>query len=172
MRAYIMQNWKDLYGELATKLTDNINDLKWVDLWHNQINFLDDEHPFPTPAVFMSFRSGQVVDISDKVQNVQLQVDIFVFYETFLDTFKAAYNQADALGFLDLLDDINKQLHGSSGENYSSMRRVGFNPVDTGNSGNLYLVTYTCELIDHSAQPNWQEVEANEMEIERFIILD
>lgn len=165
-----MQNWRDLYGELATKLTTAIPDLKWVDLWHNQINFLDDEHPFPTPAVFLGFRSQSIEDISDKVQKVKLQVDVYVFYESFLDTFEGAYNKDAALGFLDIFDGINKTLHGSDGDNYTSMRRIAFSPIDTGNSGNLYLATYSCELFDISAQPTWVDAGAEEMIIERFTI--
>lgn len=165
-----MQNFQELYKELATKITDNIEAVNWVDLWNSQVYNLDDEHPFPAPAVFLAFRTNSTTDISDKVQNVQLQVDVFVFYETFLDTFKGAYNQEDALAFLDIMDAINKEFHGSAGTQYSSMRRVAFSPVDTGGAGNLYSITYTCELVDHSAQPNWQEVQADEMEIERFTI--
>ncbi|HCY81524.1 MAG TPA: hypothetical protein DHV22_07970, partial [Xanthomarina gelatinilytica] len=122
-----MQNWKNLYTELAEKLA-TIEELQWLDLWHNQINFLDDEHPFPTPAVFLSFRSLTISDASDKLQDVVAQVDAYVYYETFLDTFNGAYNQQDALAFLDLMDKVNAKLHASTGLNYSSMRRTAFNP--------------------------------------------
>lgn len=88
-----MQNFQTLYTELAKKLTDNINEIRWVDLWNSQVYNLEDEHPFPTPAVFLAFRTNQTSDIGNKVQQVRMQVDVFVFYETFLDTFKDAYNQ-------------------------------------------------------------------------------
>lgn len=78
-----MQFWTDLYKELATKITDNIPEVRWVDLWHNQVNFLEEEHPFPTPAVFLSFRSRELEDAGKKVQKVNLQVDFFLYYETF-----------------------------------------------------------------------------------------
>lgn len=145
-----MQNFKDLYIELAEKI-DNIQEVEWIDLWHNQISFLETEHPFPTPAVFLGFRANQIDDVGNKVQKVQLQVDVYLFYESFLDTYKDAWNQDDALGFLDTLDQINQTLHASQGENYSSMRRVGLDPIDTGGSGNLYRLAYTCELMDYSA---------------------
>lgn len=146
-----MQNFKDLYLELSDKLKTNIDAIEWIDLWHDQITFLETEHPFPTPAIFLGFRSNQMEDVGKKVQNVNLQVDVYVFYESFLDTFQGAYNQEDALQFLELLDNINKQLHASSGDNYSSMRRTSFAPVDTGGSGNLWLVSYQTTLIDYSA---------------------
>lgn len=145
-----MQNWKDLYLELANKITTNIAAIKWVDLWHNQINFLQEEYEFPSPAVFFAFRSNKIDDAGQKVQQINLQVDVFLFFETYADTHNGSINQADALAFLQAFDNINKTLHASSGTNYSSMRRIGFGPVDTGGSGNLYQVIYECLLTDYS----------------------
>lgn len=162
-----MQNFKDLYIELAEKL-DAIPEVKWIDLWHNQISFLETEHPFPTPAIFLGFRSLQIADLGNKVQNVQLQVEVYLFFESFLDTFKDAWNQEDALGFLNTLDAINKELHASHGQNYSAMRRTGLDPVDTGGSGNLYRLTYTCELIDYSAQKEYEEGGFKDVDVQPF----
>lgn len=168
-----MENWKSLYKELADKIADNVESIKWIDLWNSQVYNLEGEHPFPAPAVFLAFRSNSMQDIGGNVQKVILQVDVFLFYETFLDTFKGAYNQNAALEFLDSLDHINKLLHGSSGENYNSMSRVSFSPVDTGGSGNLYTVTYNCTLSDYSASTEWQHGSFADVEVEKkepFII--
>ena len=163
-----MQNFKKLYKELSEKLTTNIDDIRWVDLWNSQVYNLENEHPFPAPAVFLGFRSQSMSDAGTKVQNVTMQVDVFVFYETFLDTFKGAYNQNDALAFLDIMDQINKLFHGSSGDNYSSMRRMSFSPVDTGGAGNLWNITYSCTLIDYSAQEQWEEGGFKDLSVNRF----
>lgn len=162
----MMQNWRDLYQELATKIETNINAIRWIDLWHNQINFLEEEHPFPTPAVFLGFRANDIDDSGTKAQRVNLQIDIYLYYETFADTFAGSHNQDSALDFLKSLDEINSLLHGSSGENYSSMRRVGFNPVDTGDAGNLYQITYQCLLTDYSATKLYDEGSFNGIELQ------
>lgn len=163
-----MQNFKELYKELADKITDHIPEVRWVDLWNSQVYHLETEHPFPTPAVFLAFRSNQMTDLGQKVQNVNAQVDVFIFYETFLDTFKEAYNQQDALDFLDIMDKINQIFHGSAGENYSSMRRVGYSPVDTGGSGNLWSITYNATLMDYSAQKVYEEGGFKDVEVQPF----
>lgn len=152
-----MQNFKELYTELSNKITDHIPEVEWVDLWNSQVYHLETEHPFPAPAVFLAFRSNQMSDAGNKVQNVSMQIDVFVYYETFLDTYKGAWNQEDALSFLDLMDKLNELLHGSSGNNYSSMRRVAFSPVDTGGAGNLWSITYNAVLMDYSANPEYEE---------------
>lgn len=164
-----MQNWKDLYQELSEKL-NTIEEVRWIDLWNSQVYNLENEHPFPAPAIFLAFRGGATKDMGQKVQEVALQVDVFIFWETFLDTFKGAYNQADALKFLDTITAVNKILHGSSGEHYSSMRRVSFSPVDTMGAGNLFNVTYSCVLIDYSAQEEFEEGNFEDVNVNKFII--
>ncbi|CDF80585.1 conserved hypothetical protein [Formosa agariphila KMM 3901] len=162
-----MQDWKSLYKEHATLLTDKATAVRWIDLWHNQVNFLTTEHPFPTPAVFLSYRTLSTVDVSNKVQNVRVQVDVYLYYETFADTYRDSFNQDSALNFIDLMDTINAAFHGSEGENYSSMRRLGFAPVDTGNAGNLYRISYECTLMDYSAVKAYDDHEIKDLAIEQ-----
>lgn len=161
-----MQDWKELYLELAEKINE-IDGIKWIDLWHNQINFLEEEHPFPAPAVFISFRSQNIEDLSERIQKVGLQVEVYLFYETFADTYKDSVNQDSALAFIDLMGGIYAKLQGTSGDSYNSMRRVGFSPVDTGGAGNLYQMIFECELVDLSAKVAYEEAETTELDIER-----
>lgn len=162
-----LQGWHKLYQEIAKKITDNLTEINWVDLWHNQVGFLVEEHPFPTPAVFLNFRILNTEDLSEKVQKANVQVDVYYFYETFADTYQGAYNEADALTYLETLSDIHALFHASSSTHYSEMRRTSLNSVDTGSSGNLYLQTFTCNVIDISAEIKYNEVSPGELKIER-----
>lgn len=159
-----LQGWDKLYQELALKIKENINSINWIDLWHNQVGFLVEEHPFPTPALFMAFRILSVEDAGEKVQKVVLQIDMYYFYETFLDTYQGAYNEDDALDYLDNLTAIHKLFHGTSGENFSEMRRTGLAAVDTGSSGNLYKQTFNCATIDASALKEFNTIVPGELE--------
>lgn len=160
-----MENWQNLYLELAeilaapltvneqeiTALGGPQSPLRWIDLWHNQVNFLDEEREFPTPATFLSFRTAGVADLGEKVQQLTLQVDAYLFYETFADTFAGAYNQQDAVRFLAILDFIKGRLHATQGATYTAMRHTGFSPVDTGGAGNMYMLNFQCLIHDESA---------------------
>jgi len=146
-----LQNWKDIYLEISDKVKADIPEIRWIDLWHNQVNFLADEHPFPTPAVFINFRIRDTEDQGIKVQQAAVQIDLYLFYETFADTFDESLNRDDALAFLDTLTALHKLLHGTSGNTYSEMRRIGLAPVDTGNAGNLYQISFICNITDISA---------------------
>ena len=157
-----MSIFKDLYKELAEKISTGIETVKWVDLWHDQINFLEDEHPFPTPAVFLSFRVKDVEDLSQKIQLQDLQIDVYLFFETFTNTFHGGVNQDTALNFLDTLDELFKLLHGTEGEHYASMRRIaGTRPVSTGNAGNLYVTPFECVERDARAGDVIEDVDQN-----------
>lgn len=148
---------KELYTELCTLITTKVPAIKWIDLWHNQVNFLEQEHQFPAPAVFLNFRIVDAKDMGNKTQRVVLQVDVYLFYETFADTYHGSWNQGDALAFLDSLGDLFAILHGSEGATYSSMRRIGMSSVDTGSAGNLYLQPFSCQVIDYAATKEWDE---------------
>lgn len=172
-----MESWSDLYLEMAEILAADLSEeeidkfeilntlqgfenktpVNWIDLWHNQVNFLSEELNFPTPSVFFSYRTKQVDDMGEKIQQITLQIDCFLFYETFADTFQGSFNQEDAMRFLKILDFINSRFHGSSGNNYNSMRKIGFNPEDTGGAGNLYKIVFECIIRDESATQNVQE---------------
>ncbi len=171
-----MQNWKDLYLEHAEMIKADLAAVEWIDLWHNQVNFLEDEHPFNTPAIFLSYRTIQTDDVGQKVQKGRWQVDIRIFYETFADTYVDAVNQESALQFLNIAQGIYALFHGSNGTNYSSMRHIGFAPEDTGNAGNLYRISFECTLMDYSAVRNYAEHEINEIDVQQaddpYIIIE
>ena len=170
----MMQQWTDLYLELSNKINDNLHEIRWIDLWHNQVNFLETEHPFPTPAVFLAFRSKNIDDIGNNVQTLTIQIDVYLYFETFSDTYLGSHNQQSALDFLNHLTDIYSLLHGTSGENYSEMRRTDIHPVDTGNAGNLYRQVFECVLQDYAATKDYVDGSASDLIIEskenKFII--
>lgn len=165
-----MKNWKNLYLELANKIKAEIPAIEWIDLWHSQAYHLDEEHSFPTPAVFLAFRSNKMTNTAEKVQQITMQVDIFLFYETFSDTYHDGINQTEALAFLDNMEKINTLFHCSSGVEYSNMSRKSFSPVDTGGASNLYLMTYECLLVDYSAAIDYEEGTFADVEVKKFII--
>jgi hypothetical protein len=165
-----MEIWTDLYEEIANKIIKNIPAIKWVDLWHEQVQYLTTELPFPSPTIFIAFRLLDTEDKGQYIQNCNTQIDLYFFYETFGDTYKSrleedtfdatfdpsfneSFNRTSALEYLRTLTDIHKLLHGQSGDNYSSMRRVEMAREDSGGAGNLYRISYTCIVEDASAIP-------------------
>jgi hypothetical protein len=161
-----MENLKELYLEHEKRITDNIAEIKHVDLWSEQVGFLAEEQPFRSPAVFFSYRILETDDQGEKIQQLRLQVEIYLFYETFSETKRGSKRQGKALAFLDLLTRINACYHGSHGQYFSEMRRTGFNPVETGTANLLYVQRYECSVNDASAQAIFENLKFDNMKVE------
>lgn len=160
-----MKDLKNLYLEHENRITVNIPKIKTVDLWSEQVSFMAEEHPFKSPAVFFGYRILTADDQGEKEQQLRLQVDIYLFYETFADTNRGAKKQQIALDFLDLLTEINACFHGCHGEYFGEMRRTGFNPVETGGAGILYVQRYECSMLDDSASTLYKNMKFDNVEI-------
>ena len=161
-----MLYWSDLYKEIAEKIAAKLENIRWIDLWHEQVNYLTEELPFPTPAVFIGFNTLRADDMGKLAQNCNVQVDMYLFYETFSDTCEGAYNQVGALAFLEELTRLHALFHGKSGVNYSAMRRIDMIREDSGGAGNLYRISFECLVTDHSAAELFIEVESPAAELE------
>lgn len=160
-----MQGLEQLYLEHSQLVTDKVPEIKHVDLWAEQISFLNEQHPFRAPAVFFAYGSNEMEDLGNKTQRVNLQVDVYYYYETFADTARASKKQPVALDFLKLISKINTCFHGVNGTIFKEMRRVGFSPVETGTSNLLYVQRYTCYMIDDAAKILSDTVKVDEVNI-------
>lgn len=147
-----MEYWTDLYKEIAARITANLPEIAWVDLWHEQVNYLIEELPFPVPAVFLAFDTIQTDDRGKLIQDCNTQIDMYLFYETFSDTYSGSTNQDSALEFLSQLTRLHALFHGKSGSTFNAMRRVELRREDSGGAGNLYRISFQCLVTDYSAQ--------------------
>lgn len=154
-----MQYWTDLYTEIAEKAKDKLPEIEWVDLWHDQISYLTEELPFSTPALFIGFSTIAIDDRGLLAQDCDVQIDIYLFYETFSDTYLGSYNKDRALDYLNTLTRLHALFHGRSGTNYSEMRRVDIRREESGGAGNLYRISFQCKVIDYSAQVLYDEMQ-------------
>lgn len=160
-----MEYWTDLYKEIAARITANLPEIVWVDLWHEQVNYLTEELPFPVPAVFLAFDTIQTDDRGKLIQDCNTQIDMYLFYETFSDTYSGSTNQDSALAFLNQLTRLHALFHGKSGSTFSAMRRVELRREDSGGAGNLYRISFQCLVTDYSAEHLFIETEKKDTEI-------
>lgn len=160
----VIDRLEELSPELAEELI-SVPDVRYIDLWHEQTGQLDEELPFPTPAVFIGFNTLESADIGTLTQDIHLQVDLYVFWETFADTYDGAIMQAEALDYLNLMTVLNVLLHGYTGEYFSTMRKTGFQRMDSGGAGNLYRASFECMVRDYSALELMEVVDMQEKDI-------
>ena len=161
-----MTYWSEIYLEIAEKIKANIEQVRWIDLWHEQVSYLPEELPFPTPAVFIDFNTREANDTGLLVQELLVQVDLRLFYETFSDSYDGSCNQAGALEFLDRLTELHALFHGKHGEHFSEMRRIDMTREDSGGAGNLYRISFECIVTDYAAKELFNEVQSPERGVE------
>lgn len=167
-RSEFLSKIPDDYAELRERL-EVLPDFQHIDLWHGQVDYLSEEHPFPSPAIFFEFNTLQVDDMGELVQSTDLQVDMHVFWETFSDTYQGARMQEEALLYMDLLLLVGLMFHGRSGEHFHQMRRSGTQREESGGSGNLYRISFQT-LVSEFSGLNLKEMsqtEGRELEIQR-----
>ena len=148
-RSEFLSQIPDDYAELRERL-EALPDFEHIDLWHDQVNYLSEEHPFPTPAIFFEFNTLRVDDAGELMQETGLQVDMHVFWETFSDTYEGAAMQEDALRYLDLLLLVGLMFHGRSGKAYHQLRRTGLHREESGGAGNLYRISFETNVAEFS----------------------
>lgn len=167
-----MQNWIDLYTELCALLKAKVPDLKWMDLWRNQVGFLETEDPFPAPALFFAFRIAGAEDAGQRVQRLRVQLTVYLYYETLAGSQHDSWNQADALKFLELISEVFAALHGTDGVNYSQMRRLSLDPMETSGAGNLYQMAFECLLMDYAAMKDEVDAKISGIDIEKGPVIE
>ena len=167
-----MEYWSDLYLELSQKITDNLPGIEWCDLWHEQVSYLTSELPFPTPALFIAINLLNADDKGMKGQLCNTQIDMYLFFETFSDTYVGSINKDSAINYLKELTNIHKLFHGTSGTNYFSMRRVDMKREDSGDAGNLYRISLQCMVDDMSATHDFNEETVTDISISRNALPD
>lgn len=100
----------------ATKTT-----IKHFDLWNQQLEYLDEEQPFNTPAVFIEFLPIQWRHQSLGTRDATLSINLHIITRRNFPTRADQQYATEALGFLELLDAINLCLHGHKGENFGAL---------------------------------------------------
>lgn len=163
-RAEFLSRIPDEYAELRERL-EAVPELEHIDLWHDQVNYLSEEHPFPTPAAFLEFNTLQVDDAGELMQTTTLQVDIHIFYETFCDSYEGAVMQGEALTYMDLLLLIGLMFHGRSGTHFHQMRRTGTMREESGGAGNLYRISFETNISEFSGLNLFSTKEMGDREI-------
>lgn len=116
---------KHLYLALEEKLlaiTDEQENpqpiFKHCDLWNRQVEFLEQETPFQTPAVFVEFTNIEWRTLGQHVQEADLTVRLHIVTPWYANTASNVQNagvRATALSYLDIPTVLFRQLHGQHG---------------------------------------------------------
>jgi hypothetical protein len=127
--------------------------VRHIDVWNNQIAFLNEEQPFETPAVFIEFAPIAWRYQGNGVREAQVTFNLHVVTDSRVESWR------DVIEVFDLLDAIHRQLHGAHGEGIDAITSL------TSTTDNLFgelmhnIEAYTCHVTDHSAKREYHTIQ-------------
>lgn len=167
-----LQDWGLAYQELCELLKPKsgiggVPEVKHCDLWHEQIDYLPEEYPWPPGAVFFNFNAIDVQTTGQQIQDMVFEIGVIYCFDTLSDSYQESETQYLALLFIKHLRGIHKILQGTSGANFSSLDRVGFRRVPAPQYLICYEQRYKCIIRDQSALPTRGEATLTKVSVNK-----
>ncbi|MBI9055504.1 MAG: hypothetical protein JEY96_16900 [Bacteroidales bacterium] len=120
---------KQIYTDIQTRLeaikdAENNFILTHFDLWNQQVNFIEEETPFNTPAAFVEILPIQWQQLSGGYQQAEVTIRLHLVTQWFAQTAKYNPKQSAALDYLDLPGKVFDAMHKFSIANSNQFVRV------------------------------------------------
>lgn len=90
--------------------TDGSPVIKYFDLWNQNVDFIDQDAPWPRPAIFVEFGHIDWKNLSQGIQQADVPIILHIVTDWKGGTEDGNAYQATNLSDLDLLDTINGSL--------------------------------------------------------------
>ncbi len=150
------QDWTEAYKEMCRivsphedKLT-GIIEIKHIDLWNEQVDFLPEEYPFPPHSLFFQFTAESVKTIGGNAQEVVMIVDLIYVLDSLADTYDKSTTQDIAFEFIATCKKLHHLFQGRSGNNFSSMDRMGMRRIPAPPYLRTWSQSYRTTIMDYS----------------------
>ena len=126
--------------------------IRTFDLWNEQVEYIEQEEVFDTPAVFIEFRPVTWTSLGGGVQRAEVTIRLHIITHWDGSARDGSLYQQQSLDRFDLLDRIDHHLFNFAGSN----RRTDFNMFRRVGSGTNHnheelvedISDYTCMVMD------------------------
>jgi hypothetical protein len=139
---------KQLYNFIGEQLAAiDGQPVKKVDIWNNQMDFIEEEQPFFTPAVFIEFEPISWRMMGNAVYESAVMFHLHIVTDGRVGAW------SEVIEVFDLIDSINRQLHGQHTDGIDAVTRI--TSTTDNRFGELMhnIESYSCHIIDVSAMP-------------------
>ena len=161
-----MSDMKQIIIDIENRLTEKVSELQYIAENWGQLDLYADHPPVKFPCALVDITSASFSNAGNKLQEGNVSIVITVADMSNLVSRKAPTEmKMRALKIYDIVKDINKALHGWSGNNaYAKLMRTSYAKSTREDGARLHTVTYTTTCWDNSAQTE-QNAVVNEIEI-------
>lgn len=147
---------KQLYLDIKNRLkditaADGEPVFKHFDLWNQQVEFLEEETPFLTPAIFIEFLPHEWKTLGNRRQHAVLNIRIHIVTQWFAGTADYSPTEQQALEYLDIVDCVVAAMQNFSASSTNSWMRTRTVPNHNHERYVDNIEEYTCDLVDDSA---------------------
>jgi len=104
-----------IYRSIVKQLTNEVGDLKWIDLDGGQLEFPDESYPVQFPAAFIDFENIQYQTLQRGMQQGVATITVRVAFDIYEGFHGTAPDLKQAGDRLKLLNEVYRALHRFSG---------------------------------------------------------
>lgn len=138
----------ELRTELYEKITSALmsaGDIKHVDLWNHNVEFIEQEENWPRPAVFVEFQPIQWETTVTGVRYVaKVTLNLHVVTDWQGSTAHGSRERTAGLKVFDLLEQIHRKLAGLEGDTFRELDLEGSTTTHNHEDILENVETYTC----------------------------
>lgn len=107
---------RQVFEVVTAQLKEQVPEVAHIDLWNQNVEYLEQESPFPTPAVFIEFAPIQWVRVQnpayrEEVVEADITLHLHVVTECRNPTYEGSPYREEGLRVFDLLDEIARALY-------------------------------------------------------------
>ena len=127
MRKFLYLSLMDKIFALKNEVGESV--IKTVDLWNEQVEFIEQEDPFELPAIFIEFQPIRWMSLSGNVQQADATIRLHI-----LTNYQGNYRSTneyreESLQRMELLDQLDEHLNNTQDKNekcgFCMFQRIG-----------------------------------------------
>lgn len=113
---------KQIYQAICTQLSKRVPEIKFIDLWNNNIQTLNGGAVWPLPAVFIEFETIEWRGQNNGTRRGDVAIRLHIITRAIATHGHRDPQMPEALAFFDLIDRINAAMQGLRGDNFSGFQ--------------------------------------------------
>ena len=98
--------------------------IKYFDLWNHNVEFIEQETAFDTPAAFVEFGTIDWTTLAGGIQQANVVVSLHIVTAYKGASSDGSVDQSEAISHFELLDEIGRVMFGLKGEGFQAFKRI------------------------------------------------